>query len=853
MSLRHYTWRSMQQRPGRTILTVLSIVIGVTAAVAVGLGTATTRNAYKAMFSLVTGKAGLEVSAKGSGVFSIGLIDEVKKVPGVKVAAPVLDRAGSMSFGDNRRTRLKVLGIDPQLDPLVRDYVFASGRNVATGYEVALDDGLAKFLGLAVNDKVKILGSGRLGGSKEFTIVGLFRIESGVSLAQLGTALIPLSTAQGHFNPRTIPKDSIDKIQIVTDGEADVVLSRIAKTLPDNVEVHKPAASTQLMQETLMASEQGLEVTTIFSLLMAAFIILNTFLMNVSERRRHISIMRAIGATRSQITWSLLSEAMLLGVIGTIIGIATGFGLAYVGTQVIAQAFEVQLPRLVEVMTPWPFIVGAVFGILMSLIGAALPAWMAGQVSPLEGMNRLVRQPSRNFNTLFLVGGLIQVVGSLAVTAACIYGYLPIDVATWAGLPLLIGLVMLNSLVLRPQVGIIGAVLGLFNRVEARLAQKQILRNHMRSALTIGVLFIAGSTGVGMANSIMDNVRDVHDWSGKAIIGDFFVRAMMPDMAQGNAPDLPAEIGEELKQVPHIDLDGTNLVEAKVLPPGQKTDDAVTAIVVSRDFFSDDPAFDLVEGQREGIGEPLRRGEVVIGSVLAHKLSLHAGDKLPLVTKTGVRQVPICGVANDYLVGGVSVYVWRPFAEEWLDATGVDGYIVRLKDGEKQFRPEVETQLAAIAKKYDVLLISQQDVAQSINRFVGGTEWSLWLLVLMGYVVAAFGMVNTLTMNVLEQTRELGLLRIVAMTKKQVRRTIVNQAMIIGGIGLPPGILVGVGIAYVQNLSMPASFGHHIRFHIYEWMLLGTLLGGLAIVIIAAWFPARRATRINVVEALHYE
>jgi putative ABC transport system permease protein len=119
--------------------------------------------------------------------------------------------------------------------------------------------------------------------------------------------------------------------------------------------------------------------------------------------------------------------------------------------------------------------------------------------------------------------------------------------------------------------------------------------------------------------------------------------------------------------------------------------------------------------------------------------------------------------------------------------------------------------------------------------------------------VGAFGVVNTLTMNVLEQTRELGLLRIVAMTKRQVRRTILMQALIIGGVGLPPGILLGVGVAYVINLAMMPSFGHPVDFQWHPRMLLGILVGAFVIVLLAALIPARRATRINVVEALHYE
>ena len=855
----------MQQRPARTILTVLSIVIGVTAAVAVGLGTATTRNAYKAMFSLVTGKTTLEIDGKGGGatVFSDTLLEKVRAVPGVKVAAPVVDRPGSMSYGDDQRVRLRVLGVDPQIDVQVRDYKIVAGRNIEEGYEIALDVGLAENLGLKVDDTVKLLGSGRSGGSKQFTVVGLFHLESGFSPAQLGMGLIPIDTAQSHFNSRYIPKDSIDRIQIVTEGEPEEVLPRIAAIpLPENLQVHQPGASTQLMKETLLSSEQGLTLTTIFMLLMAAFIILNTFAMNISERRRHLSIMRAIGTTRSQIILALMGEALFLGIIGTLIGIGSGFLLAYVGTNVVARAFDVQLPRLMEVITPWPFIKGTGFGLGMALGGAFFPSVLvAAKISPLEGMNRLVRQPSRSSTALLLVLGGLFTAGALAVAYGCIVGYLPIETATYAAPFLLVGLVMLDTVLLPPQVALASAMLRPFSRVEVNMAERQVLRNRGRLAITVAVLFIAGSTGIGMANSILDNVNNVHQWKDRALDADFYVRAMMPDMATGVTPDLPEEVGRDLEQLRQektpdgrenliASLDGTNLFEVKVPLPGEENKEPLTAIGVSRDFSIGKAKFDLIAGDRDRLPAQIREGGIVIGSVLSQKTGLTAGDKLPVEGASGVRELPIAAVANDYLVSGMSIYMHRPNAETWFNAHGVDGFIINAAKGHYDLaKPKIE----AIAKKYGILVISQADIRVAIDRFVGGTEWSLWLLVFMGFVVAAFGMVNTLTMNVLEQTRELGLLRIVAMTKSQVRRTILMQAFVIGAIGLPPGIAIGVGIAYVLNLTMMESFGHLVHFNIYPRLLLAALVGGLVIVVIAAWFPARRATRINVVEALHYE
>jgi putative ABC transport system permease protein len=371
------------------------------------------------------------------------------------------------------------------------------------------------------------------------------------------------------------------------------------------------------------------------------------------------------------------------------------------------------------------------------------------------------------------------------------------------------------------------------------------------------VLFIAGSTGIGMANSILDNVNNVNEWYQQAIVGDYFIRAMMPDMATGTAADLPDGLAEDLEKVDKskiASIEGVAFVEGQVPVPAQAGEEEppppFKVIVIARKFVDETPPFDLESGDLSKIRDQLKAGQVVIGSVLAQKQHLKLGDKLKLETREGVKELPICAVANEYMVGGLAVHMHRDLAIKLMGVEGYDGFIIRAKEGQREaLKPELEK----IARKYDVFLLLQGDIRDNIDRIVGGVQWSLWVLVLLGFVVAAFGVVNTLTMNVLEQTRELGLLRIVAMTKDQVRRTIVTQALIIGGIGLPPGIAMGVAIAYVLNQAMVPSIGHAIDFQMHPTLLVSTLVGALVIVLIAAIIPAIRATRINVVEALHYE
>ena len=294
MSLNQYSKRAMLQRIGRTIFTILSIVIGVAAVLAVMLLTASTRGAYKEMFSTVTGKAQLQVVGLANTSFKGDMLEDIEKVPGVKAAVPLLNRPSKLFFGD-RQIRLSTLGIDPKRDKAVRDYKVVEGRELDKGDELLLDEEFARQIGAKVGDRVKLQTQR---GLREEEIVGLVRPEGGATLRQAALVFMPIDRVQYLMNYRG-KRDYIDSIQIVVDENADLatVQDKIADVLPNDLKIEAPAASSQLMQQTMLSSEQGLWLATAFMLLMGAFIILNTFLMNLGERRRQLAIMRAIGAT----------------------------------------------------------------------------------------------------------------------------------------------------------------------------------------------------------------------------------------------------------------------------------------------------------------------------------------------------------------------------------------------------------------------------------------------------------------------------------------------------------------------------------------------------------------------------
>jgi putative ABC transport system permease protein len=490
-----------------------------------------------------------------------------------------------------------------------------------------------------------------------------------------------------------------------------------------------------------------------------------------------------------------------------------------------------------------PFLWALLFGLGISLVGAAIPARKAMHLSPLDAMRDVLPGEIEGMSRwlIWLGCGLIVFCGS--VLTASILGKIDMRHSVWASVFLLVGIVLLLPLALRPLAAGLARLLPAKLSFESRLANRYLLAHGSRTTLTVGVVFVAISTGIGLANSVMDNVQDVRDWYKKTVIADFFVRATTPDMASGLAADVPDEVDEKVRAVPGIvSLDPVRLVSAKA------ADRQVILIIRS---FADAKLqeFEVVEGDPDTVRSRLQAGDTAIGSVLAERTKLKVGDTIPLQTDDGQKPFKIAAVVNDYQAGGLTMYLARDTAKQVLGIGGVDAYAIK---ADHNRLAEVRTSLEKLCQQYGLLLQSFSDIQQAIDGMMSGVVAGLWGMVVLGLLVAAFGVANTLTMSVLEQTFELGLLRIIASTRNQVRGVIFTQAVMIGLLALAPGIVAGVSVAYLIHLATEPVIGHPVQFAIHGWLLVGGFFAGLAVVVIAAWGPAERAARIELTEALHF-
>lgn len=837
-----FAWRELRQRPSRPILTLLSIVIGVGAVVAVTIASGTTKRAFDQIFKAVAGSAALEIAPPVARSFDERVIAKIREVPGVLAVAPMMTRETSLQvgkFGNKPKSyHLMGLGVDPAVDREVHDYKITEGKELPKSLDedsgVVLEANFAKTQGIKVGDEVKFMSPE---GSIVTNVIGLYSSNE-VSTSGAGAPMyLPLKASQEYWHNRGL----IDKAQVKTDPDADQdkILKAISELLPKGVAANPPVTRSSMAEETSLSTDQGMRLARGLSLLVAVFIISNTFLINVAQRRKQIGIMRAIGATRAQISGMMYREALLMGVVGTVLGSLLGILAAHYLTKAMGTLYQSELPPIQ--LQLYPFLVGAACGLGVSLLAAILPSRKASHLSPLEAMRDVL--PEEIEGTQWWLTGLGATIVGICIVALAlsILGWISMIHSIWAAILMLAGFVLLMPAALNGLSAITTFFIQPFLPVEGRLARRQLLRHRSRTTLTVGVVFIAAAAGIALANSVMDNVADVKNWYTKAIVADFVVRATAPSMATGLAPDLPDGVGDLIKKVEGITtLDATRLGSVKT-PVG-------VATLIARDHNGEGPPeLDVISGDPQKLREQFQHGEVALGSVLAQRSHLKVGDKLMLETDKGEKGFPVAAIVNDYQSGGLTIHMERSQARLELGYGGVSAYVIK---ADQTKLPQVRKELEEIAEANGLMLETSANIRARVDVMMSGVVASLWAMVVLGLLVSAVGVTNTLTINVLEQTRELGLLRIIAMTQAQVRKTVFTQAVIMALLALIPGITAGVAVAYLINVAMMPVLGHPVQFGFHPALLAGGLAVGLGVVALAAWFPANRASKLDLLTAL---
>jgi putative ABC transport system permease protein len=831
----------MLRRPGRTLLTLLSIVIGVATVVATWVSAEAIRRGYGDLFEQATGRAALEVVAQGYAGFDGSLAAEFEAVPGVRAALPVVQSPAALA-GQGGTVPVLVLGIDPARDQAVRDYALRQGQPLGDGDGVLLEAGFAASCRCAVGDRVRLWTPT---GLATLPVVGLLDPSSAAAFNGGAVVFMPLDTARRLFGLG----HQVNAVHLLLADGADPqqVEAGLRERLPKGLLVQPPANRGALANDILLIGQQGFGCLSIASLVGGGFIILNSFLMNLGERRGQLAILRALGATRGQVTRLLLREALVLGLCGTALGVGAGIVLTLLSLRAIATVMGVA-PQDVH-WTAGPFLAALLLGPGMSVAATFLPARRAGNRPPLEELTGQPQAAARGPGRWPCYVGLGLLTAPLLLEVGFRSGWFapsttPTLLAAVTAL-FLVGGGLAVPLLLSPLLRFAGLVLRPFLGVTSRLAVRQLDRHRARTSLTVGVLMIAVVFALVFGTALRSQIQDLRAWFTRFARGGFYVRSAMPDLTTlVTGAALPDAVAADLEA-----LDGAERVDRIGGVPAHVGDHQV--MVLAMTFSAPDPfPFTLVRGDPSGAAQRLARGEVLLGHEIARRLRRDVGDVILLETPLGPRAFTVAGTVIDYSAGGMVVIMDWDTARRCLDLKGVLCFVVRARPGQAA---ALDDELRRYARRHGLLVHSNTEMYQWVEDKIAGTAAFCWALLVLAFVVSSAGVVNTLTMNILEQTREIGALRALGMRRGQVRALVLCQALAIGIASLVPGLVLGIAWSYCMHWPGGALLGRLVSFRLDCRLVLACAAGALAIPILAALLPCRRATRLPVAEALRNE
>ena len=828
--------RQWRNRPGRALATAASVAVAVGAVVATWVSADASRAGYRRLTEAVEGVPAIDVSARGGGRFDIETLPRLADVGGVRAVVPLFYRPTLLRVGE-KRVRQIAVGVDAAALVDTGLLELESGRACVGPDEVVLEAGFAAALDKSLGDEVLFFARRKIG---RLTVVGLAKGASIRWFAEGAGVVVDIAALADMSRSLGL----VDRVRLVLEPRASrpEVLARVAARLPDALLAEVPAGRSSMAEDVLHSADLGLDFVTGLTVAMAWFIVGNAMLMNVTERRRGFSLLRLLGATGRQIRQFVTREAAILGVTGAIVGAGLGLAAARPISAGISRAL--QAPASSLVVHPAVVPLSVLLGTLIAMAGAWWPAREATRVDPLEGLDS-APPPPRGVSRGFVLLALALWALAASIMAFVLTERLPPRAAVPAGIAMMLAFVATTPALLPPLARMVALAVPERFRIEGTLAIEHILRQPVRTALTTGVLVVAVSNGIGLGHAIRDNVDDVLGWYGRMMRADWMLtHAGMVSAGTESEGSDPRSAEDDVRVLPGVErVEGIGVATGRV--------SGVACVVVARDVSPDAPLpIEPVDTSATDLRAALDRGEAAAGTVLARRTGIKPGDEVAVEVFGRTTKVKIAALIVDYTSGGSSIHVERATARRLFGMTAADILLVTAEPGRATGLREP---LATIADEHSLLLRSFADVQAFIDRIVNGVVGSLWAILGLGFVVGSLGVANTVTMNVLEKRRTLGLLRTVGMTGGQVTRMVVLESLLLGISGALIGLVGGLVTALFIQLASQPLLGHPIRPSFRPGVVAANLVAAIAVTALAAWLPARRTARLDLLEAISSE
>jgi len=843
-------WKSLLGRKLRLLMSTFAIVIGVAFVSGSLIFTDTLSRSFEAIFASSVGDVIVRpeggTSDDGSPTtrtMPASLVDELAEVEGaaradgnvtsfsvfvVDADGKVVGGQGAPGLGFNWNDAPAANGLE--------GLSITEGRVPSGPEEVVLDEGTAERAGYEVGDTIHLVTSSADAAVLRPELVGTAIFADGGSTNGATLTIFDTRTAQDLF---VGGKDVYNDAWVTADGVSqEELVANVEKVLPAGYEaVTGDEAADEAASDLVQAISFISTFLLIFagiSLVVGSFLIVNTFSILVAQRSRELALLRAIGASRRQVTRSVLFEALVLGVVGSTVGLGLGVLLA-MGIRALFATFGLDLSGSDLIFAARTPLAAYVVGILVTVVAAYVPARRSARIAPVAALRDDVAMPESALHWRLIAGAALVVVGAAGMLAG-LYADVP-SPGWWVGggiLAVLLGVAGAAPVISRPVVGVATAVYRRVYGPVGNLAGQNSLRNPRRTAATASALMI----GLALVTTM-----SILGSSAKASVDATIEENFHGDLVVSNVIGMPFSTGiaDGIETV-----DGVETV-SRMRYSSMSFEERETISGIEPQSLTEVAAVPTSSGSLADLGP----GTVAIDEGLAEEDDLGVGDLVTLPFPNGEQELEVVAVYTDN-----DPVLWTAYATtlQTLEDAGypaADSYLLITVDDAAD---AAQVQEAVEAKTTDLPTVTVKDQAGFAEEQRAPIDQMLLLIyALLGLalVIAVLGIVNTLALSVIERTREVGLLRAIGLSRGQLRRMVRLEAIVIAVLGA----VLGVGMGLVFGLALMASLaddGLEV-IAVPGWQLAGYVVAAGLVGVLAAWFPARRAARLDVLQAIATE
>lgn len=823
-------WRivlgNVWSRPGRSLLSILSIACGVAAVLAVSQAISLTRHQLESLKQASANRPTLEVRKNDGKAFGKNEISAVADLPSVRSLVFAINRATSIVTEESELSTL-VVGVDLEQFRTVAEFKMVAGRAYEESGEVCLDKGIADFLGVSIDDSIRFRSAQSI-IPVECRIVGLIQPTGDTAMEESGGLFMSLREAQKLFRM----KDKVTMTYVLVDPtNKSAAKAELKASLPPEFVTRSSGESTELSGPSEAMINQCLTLAAALSVFASFFLIINAHLMNVAERQRQFSLLRLVGASVKQVRQTMIWEATFLSALGMTLGVLVG---TQAGNIIVAALMKVYELRPSGPLVSWQSISLSILAVTgFSMAAVAYPAYKAGNVRPLTAMRRGHPLSRRSLVWCGMTG--MACLGFSAIAfAGAMYRYQAPANSVLGLMLFILGSTLLVVASIRWQATYLSPPLVALFPAIATVARQQLLDNFGRTAITVAVIFMVSTTSLIVGNTVINVKSTVNDWFTRTVNADFLLSVDLPVRDPSSSQPLPEDIASKVESIPgiasveritftYIDLDGT------------------PALLMVRDLDRKEglPIIMRHAPNEMDVKSRLRTGQILLGSVLANRIDYREGNSVELEVEDKKHQMKVAGICEEYSAAGLIAVMDRQASQSVLSVAPTHFLLVRSLEGNRE---TLGIQLQELAKREGLIFKSYSDFRQVLQTLLTGVTTGLWLIIILSLALATFGIGNTLMMNIVEQTRWFGLLRVAGMTRSQGIIMFMCQAVFIGGFAILPALLVAACMSCVMSALFEQAFGHVIPMTLHLELFGGfTFVAALMVLLSALLTSARTA------------